>query len=138
MTDQPNQVHQTRLQCLCRVCNCSLRHSRTMYDSKNHKDDLMAVFYIDISHDTSVVHPGQLCEKCKTFFFESVKATSEVRVYRHSVRIQEWLQHNPDGCSVCTLPVGGRPRKLTKNRGCPAAASKFTQITNIRQCSPLR
>lgn len=135
MSEQPNQIHLTRLQRLCKVCGCPLKHSRTVYDSKNHKDDLMAVFCINISQDTTILHPSQFCEN-KTVCSKSLKATSDGRVYRHRVRMQEWVQHNPNGCSVCTLPVGGSPKKSTENRGRPAAASKHTQITNIRQCSP--
>ena len=133
------QLHQSRLQRLCRVCGNSLKHSRISYDTKNHTDDLMAVFHIDITCDTPVVHPGQLCEKCKTVLSKSLKAMAKGRVYRHSVKVHEWLRHSPDGCSVCTLPVGGRPKKLTKNRGRPAPTDIDTRtlLTNIRQCSPL-
>ena len=135
MSEQPNQIHQTRLQRLCRVCGGSLKHSRTVYECKNHKDDLMAVFHVDINFDTPAVHPRQLCEKCKTILSKSMKTTTEGEVYGHRVKVHEWHQHNSDSCSVCTLPVGGRP-KLTKNRGRPAATSTHALINNIRQCSP--
>ena len=83
----------------------------------------------------SVRSVRQLCEKCKTVLSKSTKATAEGRVYRPSVQISEWLPHNPNGCPVCTVPVGGRPRKATKNRGRPTLNSTHTLITNIKQCS---
>ena len=135
MAEQPNKIHQMRLNNLCRVCGCSMKHSRTVYDVKNHKDDLMAVFRIDITHDSTTIHPGQLCEKCKTVLTKSKKATAEGKTYIHSVRTHEWQNHDPSGCTVCTLPVGGRPKKLPKNRGHPAANSAHTLITHIKQCS---
>ena len=86
MSEHSNQLHQTRLKCLCRVCGCSLKHSRTIYDSKSHKDDLMGVLHIDITRNSPSVHPGHLCEKCKTVLSKSTKATAEGRVYRPSVQ----------------------------------------------------
>ena len=55
MAEQPDRMHQTRLKSLYRVCGCSLKHSRTVYDSKNHKDDLLAAFHIDITRDSNRV-----------------------------------------------------------------------------------
>ena len=72
------QLHHSRLQC---VCGNTLKHSKTAYGI-----GLMAVFHIDT---TPVVHPGQLCEKCKTVLSESLKAMAEGRVYRHSMEVHE-------------------------------------------------
>ena len=135
MAEQPDQVHQTRLKNLCRVCGYSLKHSRTVYDSKNHKDELMAVFHIDITSDSATIHPDRYCEKCRAVLTKSKKAATEGKVYMHSVKPFEWHSHDPSGCSICALPVGGRPKKLPKNRGCPTANSAHTLITHIKQCS---
>ena len=136
MAEQPDQVHQTRLKNLCRVCGCSLKHSRTVYDSKNHKDDLMAVFHIDITSDSTSIHPDRYCEKCRTVLTKSKKAATEGKVYMHSVKPFEWHGHDPSGCSICALPVGGRPKKLPKNWGRPTTNSAHTLITHLKQCSP--
>ena len=136
MAEQLDQKHHSRLKNLCRVCGCSLKHSRTVYDSKDHKDDLMATFHIDITGDSTTIHPGQFCEKCKIVLTKSKKAVAEGKVYMHSTKTFEWHRHDPSECSICALPVGGRPKKLTKNRGRPTANSAHTLITQIKQCSP--
>lgn len=136
MAELQDQMHQTRLKSLCRVCGCSLKHSRTVYDCDTHKDDLRAVFHTDIANDSTTIHPDQFCEKCKTVLTKSKKAATEGKVYMHSIKTHEWHSHDPSGCSICALPVGGRPKKLTKNRGRPTANSPHTLITHIKQCSP--
>ena len=85
MAEQPDQMHQTRLKRVCRVCGCSFKHSRT---SKNHKDDLMAVFQVDITNDSTTIHPDQFCEKCRTVLTKSKKAAKEGKVYMQCQNFQ--------------------------------------------------
>ena len=107
MAEQPDRMHQTRLKSLYRVCGCSLKHSRTVYDSKNHKDDLLAVFHIDITRDSTTIHPDRYCQKCRTVITKSKKVATEGKVYMHRVKAFEWHSHDPSGCSICAIPVGG-------------------------------
>ena len=95
----------------------------------------MATFHLKIDSDSSTIHPDHFCEKCKTVLMKSKKAATDGRVYMHGVKVFEWQIHEPSGCSICTASVGGRPKKLPKNRGRPVANSKHHLVHEIRQCS---
>ena len=112
-----------------------MKHSRTSYNPQNYKDDLKAVFHLDITSDTPSIHPSQFCEKCKVVVSKSKKATTEGGMFPHSVKTYKWLEHEsePSGCSVCTQPVGGRPRKFMKNRGRPSATSAHSMVSQVKQ-----
>ena len=79
-------VDQTRLKKLCRMSGCSLKHSRSRYDSTNRKDELMVIFHLDNTGDSTTTRPGQFCETCRTVLTKSKKAAMEGKVYMHNIK----------------------------------------------------
>ena len=104
------QLHQTRL---CRVCGCFLKHSRTVYNSK---DDLIATFQRWLHHP---IHPRSiLWEDCSYQVQEgSYRRKNSTKTFEDVIPV--------DAVSV----LWGRPK-------CPTANSAHTLIMQIKQRSP--
>ena len=134
------EFHSECLKKLCRVCGNYLQHSRAVYTCANHRDDLMKVFCLDHTRDLDGIHPPFFCERCQAVLDREVTSTSKDEVYLHSVRVHEWSGHSELDCHVChkvaVSKKGGRPKKVTKNRGMPTAGSTHTHLKQIKSCKP--
>ena len=82
-----------------------MKYNRTPYSSEVHKDDMLTVFHIDVTHDSPGIHPLHFCEKCLSIINKAKKAAKEDKVYVHSVNTAEWSGHNSSECTVCAQPV---------------------------------
>ena len=133
--ESPENLHQRRLEKLCRVCGQSLKHSRTLYLCEKYQEDLFAVFHFKVHHDSPDIHPCHFCEKCKSVLYKSQKAAKENRLYITSVRVHDWTVHGHQ-CIICSPLAGGRPKKERKNRVRPSLTSSHTIITQITESSP--
>lgn len=120
------EEHNKSIQSLCRVCSRKL--GRTSYSSgrpaaKGSTTTLIEeAFWHDFSSVPGIDHP-RFCHACYSTMTRMQRAKVTGTVYRTSLTLHIWTEHQDGNCSTCSMEeqckIGGRP-KITKNiLGCP-------------------
>ena len=132
-----NMAHATALEKLCRVCGrLVITKAKTKYQCTEHSSSLSSVFSVDITQDSSTVHPQYFCHSCKTVLNKS--KSSE---YKHKTTVfVGWSEHREGSCRVCQqlelLKKGGRPKKAGQTTGRPSNDSPRYCEKKIRAIAP--
>ena len=133
------ELHQMELLKFCRVCGKRLSRNRVSFRCQNHADKLATTFGLQISDDSTAVHPPLMCHPCYSVLQRSKKAADSGRQFHHSVDLFDWTPHSPSQCVVCEhferVSSGGRPKK-TPSTGRPSALSVRAAIDHIRAVAP--
>ena len=129
---------------MCRVCgrllltaaakkNC---HNAYVYKCTEHRDRLLQVYYIDVNHDHSAIHPNYFCHSCYLAFYHADKVGP---TYTPTVSLHTWEEHQARDCNTCNLlqkaQKGGRPPKK-KIVGRPTPHSYHSLVKRIDAVAP--
>ena len=131
-------AHAEVLEKLCRVCGKSLvtKTAKTKHLCSAHGESLNSVFAVDITHDSSTVHPRYFCNACKLVLHK----TRLTEYKNRTVLFAGWCEHTDDGCSLCqhfeAVRKGGRPKKSPHTTGRPRSDGTRYCIQHIRSIAP--
>ena len=114
------EYHTESLKKRCRVCASILPPHKYAYSCHGTKKKvLLRKLGINVENDEPHIHPDRFCQSCHT------KAGQHSEAVRSTLEVFVWTAHvDPSSsCKVCCFlkkkSTGGRPKKMTMNRGRP-------------------
>ena len=118
--------HKKWLESLCRIC--TKRLGRVSYsletpaEKKNNKILIQECFDCPIPTNPDI-HPSRYCNSCYCTMKRMWMAKKNGRVYRTSLTLSCWEEHQDSDCVTCGMmqgrKLGGRPKTTKSICGCP-------------------
>lgn len=99
----------------CRLCGKSLKKNSKNYGKAASEKVLYERFQVDITQDTSEVHPEKLCGSCRSKLYRLSNANEGEEGSRIKERLTVfiWKPHTEDGACFCQC-MKGRPAKRAR------------------------
>ena len=119
----------------CRLCGTAFpRRCRDKKRKEDIADLVLACHHVDVTDEDEQVYPEYICYRCCSQM-RTMSQSKGKKYTNPSVMLFEWLPHCSD-CKVChhfaTSKKGGRPKKVTKNRGRPSGETTSQTVAHIR------
>jgi len=115
---QAMEKHRDFLKKHCRLCGENLKRNGREYGKELFKGVLSENVYVNISNDTTDVHPEKLCAACKAKLYRlsSLNEEDEAVVgIQNGLKVFNWKAHAEDGDCFCQSSIqGGRPFKMAR------------------------
>ena len=126
--------HTKNLQDLCRICTKKLgrvSYSTTKPAEKGSKVSLIEDCFCCQLTDKTDTHPPRFCNPCYLTMCRMRKARRDGTVYRTSLTLCTWTEHQNGNCNTCKMveerKFGGRPKVVKNIQACPTHLTDHIQ-----------
>ena len=105
---QAMEKHRDFLKKHCRLCGKNLKRNGREYGKELFKGVLSEKVYVNISNDTTDVHPEKLCAACKAKLYQlsSLNEEDEAVVgIQNGLKVFNWKAHAEDGDCFCQSSI---------------------------------
>ena len=114
---QAMEKHRHFLKKHCRLCGKNLKRNGREYGKELFKGVLNEKVYVNISNDTTDVHPEKLCAACKAKLYRlsSLNEEDEAVVgIQNGLKVFNWKAHAEDGDCFCQSSIQRNLENLMK------------------------
>ena len=112
------EMHRDFLKKHCRLCGKNLKRNGRKYEKELFQKVLGEKVHVDITNDTSDVHPEKLCAACKAKLHRLRSLNEEdetVEGIKKGLKVFNWKPHAEDGDCYCQRSIQlGRPSKRAR------------------------